>query len=110
MEARKERRVSIKLLATFNETYKRLLIIWDYRFNILTQLVTVAFIFIGATFFLGGGKLDTKQLPSLFLGCLVWFYARIDILTTSDDLMSEAQSGTLKQMYMSLIRTEQLEL
>jgi len=102
--------VTIKLLAIFNETYKRLLIIWDYRFNILTQLVTVAFIFIGATFFLGGGKFDTKQLPSLFLGYLVWFYARIVILTTSEDLMSEAQSGTLEQMYMSPVPTELLVL
>jgi ABC-2 type transport system permease protein len=102
--------VNIKLLAIFNETYKRLLIIWDYRFNILTQLVTVAFIFIGATFFLGGGKFDTKQLPSLFLGYLVWFYARIVILTTSEDLMSEAQSGTLEQMYMSPVPTELLVL
>ena len=102
--------MTIKLLAIFNETYKRLLIIWDYRFNILTQLVTVAFIFIGATFFLGGGKFDTKQLPSLFLGYLVWFYARIVILTTSEDLMSEAQSGTLEQMYMSPVPTELLVL
>ncbi|MFL5626685.1 MAG: ABC transporter permease [Ktedonobacteraceae bacterium] len=102
--------MNIKLLAIFNETYKRLLIIWDYRFNILTQLVTVAFIFIGATFFLGGGKFDTKQLPSLFLGYLVWFYARIVILTTSEDLMSEAQSGTLEQMYMSPVPTELLVL
>ncbi|OLD63910.1 MAG: hypothetical protein AUF65_00960 [Chloroflexi bacterium 13_1_20CM_50_12] len=110
MEARKERRVSIKLLATFNETYKRLLIIWDYRFNILTQLVTVAFIFVGATFFLGGGHFDTGQLPALFLGYLVWFYARIVILTTSEDLMSEAQSGTLEQMYMSPVPSELLVL
>src|SRR6266567_3135924 len=110
MEERKERAVSIALSATFNETYKRLLIIWDYRFNILTQLVTVAFIFIGATFFLGGGQFDTAQLPSLFLGYLVWFYARIVILTTSEDLMSEAQSGTLEQMYMSPVPSELLVL
>src|SRR2546421_1484682 len=107
---RKESPLSIKLLAIFNETYKRLLIIWDYRFNIMTQLVTVAFIFIGATFFLGGGKFDEKQLPALFLGYLVWFYARIVILTTSEDLMGEAQSGTLEQMYMSPAPTELLIL
>jgi ABC-2 type transport system permease protein len=105
-----ERAVNIALSATFNETYKRLLIIWDYRFNVLTQLVTVAFIFIGATFFLGGGQFDTAQLPSLFLGYIIWFYARIVILTTSEDLMSEAQSGTLEQMYMSPVPAELLAM
>lgn len=107
---RKESPLSTQLLATFNETYKRLLIIWDYRFNIITNLVTVGFIFIGATFFLGGGSFDSKQLPTLFLGYLVWFYARIVILTTSEDLMGEAQSGTLEQMYMSPAPTELLIL
>lgn len=102
--------MSTPLLATFNETYKRLLIIWDYRFNIITHLVTVGFIFIGATFFLGGGQFNSKQLPSLFLGYLVWFYARIVILTTSEDLMGEAQSGTLEQMYMSPTTSELLVL
>ncbi len=102
--------MSTPLLATFNETYKRLLIIWDYRFNIITHLVTVGFIFIGATFFLGGGQFNSKQLPSLFLGYLVWFYARIVILTTSEDLMWEAQSGTLEQMYMSPTTSELLVL
>jgi ABC-2 type transport system permease protein len=102
--------LSTPLLATFNETYKRLLILWDYRFNIITHLVTVGFIFIGATFFLGGGQFNAKQLPSLFLGYLVWFYARIVILTTSEDLMGEAQSGTLEQMYMSPVPSELLVL
>lgn len=100
--------MSLYLLATFNETYKRLLIIWDYKFNVIMQLVTVGFIFIGATFFLGGGKFNPQQLPLLFLGYAVWFYARITIMSTSEDLMTEAESGTLEQMYMSPAPTELL--
>ena len=48
----------IALLAIFNETYKRILIMWDYKFNVLTQLITIGLIFIGATYFIGGGQFN----------------------------------------------------
>ena len=98
------------LLAMFNETYKRLLIIWDYKFDVLTQLVMIGTIFIGASFFMGGGQFDPKQLAPLFLGYVVWFYARVVITTTSADLLGEAQAGTLEQMYMTPVPTEILVL
>lgn len=98
------------LLVVYNETWKRLLIIWDYKFDILTQLLTVVLIFVGATFFLGNGSFEARQLPVMFLGYVVWFYARIVLLHTSADLVSEASAGTLEQMYMSPISAEVLLL
>ena len=98
------------LLAIFNETYKRLLIIWGYKFNFLVQLITVGLIFIGAAFFIGNGQFSSTQLAPILLGYVVWFYARIVILSTSIDLMVEAQSGTLEQMYMSPTSSELLLL
>lgn len=88
-------------LATWNEIQKRLLIFWDYRFNLIAQLVTVCLIFIGAGFLFGGGQFNPAQLASLLLAYIGWFYARIVILSTGSDLVTEAQAGTLEQMYMS---------
>src|ERR1700676_263775 len=89
------------LLALWNEIYKRLLIFWDYKFNLITQLVTVSLIFIGAGFLLGGGQFKPLQLAPLLVAYVGWFYARIVIMSTSADLVTEAQAGTLEQMYMS---------
>lgn len=98
------------LLATFNETYKRLLIFWDYKFDALTQVVVIGIIFIGASFLLGGGQFNPQQLTALFIGYVVWLYARIVIMSTSGDLVGEAQAGTLEQMYMTPAPTEMLVL
>ncbi len=97
-------------LVIYNETWKRLLIIWDYKFDILTQLLTVVLIFVGATFFLGNGRFDAQQLPLMMVGYVIWFYARIVLLHTSADLVSEASAGTLEQMYMSPVSAEMLLL
>ena len=109
-KARKRNNVSISLLAIFNETYKRFLIIWDYKFNVLTQLMLIGIIFIGASFFLGNGHFNPQQLIILFLGYVVWLYARIIIMSTGADLVGEAQAGTLEQMYMTPAPTETLIL
>ncbi len=93
-----------------NETYKRLLIVWDYKFNVLMQIVLVGIIFIGACFLLGGGQFQPEQLTTVFLGYIVWLYARVTIPTISADLTGEAQAGTLEQMYMSPAPAEALLL
>ncbi|GCE29302.1 hypothetical protein KDA_47860 [Dictyobacter alpinus] len=89
------------LLIIGNEISKRLRILWTYKTNLLTQVFTVGFIFIGVSFFLQDGKNDSKALPSLLLGYLIWFYARIVIMSSSEDLVRDMQSGTLEQIYMS---------
>jgi ABC-2 type transport system permease protein len=97
-------------LVLCNEAYKRLLILWGYKFNIAAQLLTLSLIFIGASYFLGRGHFDAEQLPAMMLGYMVYFYARVIILSTGTDLISEASAGTLEQMYMSPIATEWLLL
>jgi len=102
--------MQITLLVMFSETVKRFQIIWNYKFNILIQLLTIGLIFIGATFFLGGGQFNQQLLIPVFIGYVVWFYARIVIMSTSADMVGEAQSGTLEQMYMTPAPTEFLIL
>lgn len=102
--------MKIALLAMGNETYKRLLIIWDYKFDVLAQLIMIGVIFIGASYFMGGGQFDPGQLGALFVGYIVWFYARIVITHTSADLAGETQAGTLEQMYITPVPTELLIL
>lgn len=98
--------MSYMLPIVFNETHKRLLLLWNYKFNIITQFVTIILLFVGAVFFVQGGQFDPGQMPALLLGYVIWFYARIVIMSTSSDLMSEAQAGTLEQMYMSPVNTD----
>lgn len=102
--------MSIAFLAMCNEVYKRVLIGWNYKFNMITQIVLVGIIFIGASFLLGGGQFNSAQLSTLFIGYIVWFYARITIMSTSSDLHGEAEAGTLEQTYMSPAPMEVLVL
>lgn len=95
-------------LVMCNEIYRRFLILWNYKFNLVMQLVMVALIFLGATFFLGHGRIDPNQAPTMLLGYGVWCYARIILLESSYYLAIEAQSGTLEQMYMSPVNASVL--
>lgn len=88
-------------LNLYNELYKRTLILWDYKFNIFMQFFMMTLIFVGASFILGQGTFRPEQVTPMLLGYIVWFYARVVITTTSSDMLSEAQIGTLEQMYMS---------
>ncbi len=88
-------------LILYNETRRRLLILWDYKSNILTQIFMMILIFVGATFLIGGGQFRPDQITSMLLGYTVWYYARIVIMNTSSEMLSEAQIGTLEQVYMS---------
>ena len=89
------------LIATFNETYKGLQIQWSYRFNMIGELLTIGFVFIGIAFFMGNGRLDSANLSSAFLGYIIWFYALTAISNMAWGLREEMQSGTMEQMYMS---------
>lgn len=88
-------------LILYNETRKRLLIIWDYKSNVVSQIFMMILIFVGASFLVGGGQFHPDQLSSMLLGYTVWYYARIVILSISSEMLSEAQIGTLEQIYMS---------
>lgn len=84
-----------------NEMRKKLLINWDYKFSILTQLVGLGFVFTGILFFTGKGTLQPEALSSAFVGFLTTFYVLETASNMSYSLAMEAQAGTLEQMYMS---------
>lgn len=89
------------LLATWNEVWKGLIIRWSYKFSILMELLMIVFIFIGITFFMGGGTFDASVMGPSLVGYIVWFYALIAIANMSWGLREETQTGTLEQLYMS---------
>ncbi len=88
-------------MAMFNETRKGLTIMWDYKFSLITQLLGITLVFIGASFFVGNGEVTQDQLASSIIGFIITFYALNAIGDMSWSLVSEAQAGTLEQMYMS---------
>lgn len=98
------------LLAIANETYKGLLLDWNYKFNLFLELVIMAMAFVGITFLMGDGHFQQEQLASSLLGYLVWFYAMQAITDMSWNLRHEIQTGTLEQMAMSPTSTALLIL
>lgn len=90
------------IMIALNETHKGLIVRWSYKFDMITEIVTLGFLFIGITFFTGGGELDASVLAASLLGYGIWFYATVAIGEMSWSLRDEAQSGTLEQMYMSV--------
>jgi ABC-2 type transport system permease protein len=102
--------MSLAATVFFNETHKRLLITWAYKFNFFTQMLMIAIVFIGISFFMAGGRSDSAQLAPALLGYLIWFYAVAAISDMSWGLREETQTGTLEQMYMSPLPTGVLML
>mgnify|MGYP001213466073 CR=1 FL=1 len=86
---------------TLNETRKGLIILWDYKFSLLMQLLGMVMVFTGIMFFVGQGEFEKATLASSLLGFIVTFYAMETISNMSYALTAEAQAGTLEQIYMS---------
>ena len=89
------------LLIMLNEMRKGFLILWNYRFNSISELVVLMIGFIGIGFFRGDGQLEPALLAPMLLGYVMWFYAQVFISNMSYNLAEEAEAGTLEQMYMS---------
>ncbi|MDP6662731.1 MAG: ABC transporter permease [SAR202 cluster bacterium] len=89
------------LASSVNETYKGLLIRWDYRFNTLTMLFRLSLFFVFISLIVGRGELNQDTIAGTLLGYIVWFYAAIAISGMNYALVEEAQWGTLEQMFMS---------
>jgi ABC-2 type transport system permease protein len=83
-----------------NETHKGLLMMWRYRFSLLAQLALFALIFISICFFIGGGKLKPDILAHTGIGFITTIFAQIALRDMSSALVSEAQTGTLEQLYL----------
>ena len=84
-----------------NECYKRIILLWSYRFNFLTETFMIGFLFIGISFFVSGGSPAPEQMAPALLGYLTWFFAAFAIGDMSQGIREETQTGTLEQMYMS---------
>jgi ABC-2 type transport system permease protein len=80
---------------------QQLIVIWDYKFSLLTEVLMLGVTFVGLVFFIGEGEIDPAQVTSAFLGFLTWYYAFDIIVIMSSGLIFEAQTGTLEQLYMS---------
>jgi ABC-2 type transport system permease protein len=93
--------MSAALLATWNELEKELRIRWSYKFSIVIEAVMMAAIFLGITFFMTEGDLQSERLAPALVGYMIWFYALVAIGKMSWGLREETQTGTLEQMYMS---------
>jgi ABC-2 type transport system permease protein len=89
------------LKTMLNETYKGLLIAWNYKFEPFLQLVMMGIVFIGIGFIIGGGQVSTGQLTYTLIGYSMWLYSSIVISGMCRDLLGEAQAGTLEQIFMS---------
>lgn len=101
---------SLLLSTTLNETRKGLITLWDYKFNLLIQLLGFLMIVVGIMFFVGQGDITEAQVKSTLLGFIITFYAMETISMMSWSLMQEAQVGTLEQMYMSPAPTQLIVL
>src|SRR5262245_60015784 len=89
------------LLVLRSEMYKGFWLLWNYRFNSLAELFIMGFIVVGVSFFLGRGQFDSVEVSSMLLGYIVWYFAMTAISNMSHNLMEEARTGTLEQMFMS---------
>ena len=92
-------------LALYAEVIKELIITWNYRANLVIELLTIAVLFIFISYFFGTGAIANQGLPAFLLGYLIWFYAAIAISSMSSNLLNEASVGTLEQLYMSPVPT-----
>ena len=92
-------------LVLYNEIRKSMIITWNYRANLAIELLTLVFVFVFISYFVGGGEIDSERLPGSLIGFLVWYYAAFAISSMSGGLMDEASTGTLEQLYMSPVPT-----
>lgn len=97
--------MTMAAFAFANETRKGLLINWSYKFDTITLLIKLSLYFVFISLVIGDGALDRERLPATLLGFIIWFYAAIGINNMSRNLMEEAQTGTLEQMYMTPVST-----
>ncbi len=95
--------MKLLLIALFNETRKGLLIIWAYKINFLGSVLAMAIAFVGISFMIGNGQLDRSRMAWTLLGYLMWNYVLVITGDMGENLMIEAEAGTLEQMFISPI-------
>lgn len=93
------------ILAVYNETRKGLLLIWDYKFSMFTQILMFGGVFLAVSFMMGNGRFVPERMATVMVGYMVWTFATMALNDMSWNLMEEAQTGTLEQMYMTMAPT-----
>ncbi len=88
------------LLIVINEIRKGLLVTWHYKFNIISEFITLGIYFLGTALLMNYGDTDLESFGPSLIGYIVWVYSSY-ILKVSLTLTLEGRSGTLEQMYMS---------
>ncbi len=91
----------LALLAFYNETRKGMLLIWDYRFSMFTQVLMFGGVFLAVTFMIGNGKFVPERMAPIMIGYMMWTFASMALNDMSWNLMEETRTGTLEQMYMT---------
>jgi ABC-2 type transport system permease protein len=93
--------MTTSLIVLWGEVRKGLLISWTYKFNQLTSLLTLGFIFCVIVFFMGNGVLEADRIASALIGYLVWMYVVAALSDLTYGLRAEISAGTLEQLAMS---------
>jgi ABC-2 type transport system permease protein len=88
------------LLIVLNEIRKGLLVTWHYKFNVISEFITLGIYFLGTALLMNYGNTDLEEFGPSLIGYIVWVYSSY-ILKVSLVLTLEGRSGTLEQMYMS---------
>lgn len=88
------------LLVIINEIRKGLLVTWHYKFNVISEFITLGIYFLGTALLMNYGNTNLEEFGPSLIGYIVWVYSSY-ILKVSLILTLEGRSGTLEQMYMS---------
>lgn len=92
--------MKMALLVILNEIRKGLLVTWHYKFNVISELITLGIYFLGTALLMNYGNTNLEEFGPSLIGYIIWVYSSY-ILKVSLILTLEGRSGTLEQMYMS---------
>jgi len=87
--------------AISNEIEKGLIDLWRGKVASLLELILFALMFLAITFALGKGALHREQVAPLLIGFVGYIFFHMQTNRLFWGLLSEVQSGTLEQMYLS---------
>lgn len=88
------------LVAMLAETWKGMQIMWSFKFNLLSDVLSLFLIFLGINFFMGYGSFQPDSIAFTLVGFCLWTYAAFAIGNMSFALREEQQQGTVEQMCM----------
>lgn len=92
--------MKMAFLVILNEIRKGLLVTWHYKFNVMSELITLGIYFLGTALLMNYGNTNLEDFGPSLIGYIIWVYSSY-ILKVSLILTLEGRSGTLEQMYMS---------